>query len=75
MKANCPVCKAVSALVILGALNWGAVGFFEYNFVTQVLGDATTAARAIYGLIGVAGVIQVLRGVKKGCPVCAKNSK
>lgn len=72
MKANCPVCKAVGALVILGALNWGLVGIFQFNLVTRFLGDMTTATRAVYGLIGIAGLIKIL-AIAKGCPACKKG--
>ncbi len=72
MKANCPVCKLVGALVIIGALNWGLVGILQFNLVTRLLGDMTTASRAVYSLIGVAGVIKLLAALK-GCPACAKS--
>ena len=46
----------VFVLVIVGALNWGFVGFFNFNFVDQIFGNMEMVARVIYDLVGVAGV-------------------
>lgn len=67
---NCAVCKIVGILVILGALNWGLVGFFQMDLVERCLGAMTMPARVVYGLIGIAGVLKLLSCVK-GCP-CTK---
>lgn len=44
------------ALVITGAIVWGIVGFFNYNIVGALFGDASILARIIYSLVGIAGV-------------------
>ena len=49
------------ALVVIGALNWGLVGFFDWNLVTAVLGDMTTASRVVYDLVGVAGLAMLIK--------------
>lgn len=71
MKQNCFVCKLVGGLVIIGALNWGAVGFFQIDLVARFLGEMTTASRAVYGLVGIAGVIKLISFLKD-CPACKK---
>ncbi len=44
-------------LVIIGALNWGLVGFFDFNLVTTVFnGSLSFVARIIFALIGLAGL-------------------
>ena len=43
-------------LVIIGALNWGLVGFFSYDLVAAIFGDATTMARIVYSLVGLSGL-------------------
>lgn len=43
-------------LVIIGALNWGLVGFFEYNLVDGIFGAGSVVARIIYALVGIAGI-------------------
>lgn len=44
------------ALIIIGGLNWGLVGFFEYNFVDGLLGEGSVVSRVVYGLVGVAAL-------------------
>ena len=44
----------VLLLVIIGGLNWGLVGFFDFNVVGAVFGD--TAARVIYVIVGLAAI-------------------
>ena len=44
-------------LVIIGALNWGLWGFFQFDFVAWFSGGNTTGlARVIYSLVGLAGI-------------------
>lgn len=47
-------------LVVVGALNWGLVGFFQFNLVAAILGDMTFLARAVYGLVGIAAVYMAI---------------
>jgi hypothetical protein len=44
------------ALVIIGAVNWGLIGFFRFNLVTFLFGDMTLASRIVYGVVGIAGL-------------------
>lgn len=46
-------------LVIVGALNWGLVGIFEYNLVDEIFGAGSTAARTVYGLVGFGGLFMI----------------
>ena len=71
-KSCCGVCKIVGLLVAIGAINWGLVGIFQMDLVEKLLGAMTPAARAVYGLIGVAGVLKVL-SIFKCCP-CQKGN-
>ncbi|MBS6564236.1 MAG: DUF378 domain-containing protein [Selenomonadales bacterium] len=44
-------------LVIIGALNWLCVGIFQFDFVAWICsGAATTWARIIYSIVGIAGL-------------------
>jgi hypothetical protein len=45
--------KVLAALVIIGALNWGLLGFFQYNLVASLLGGSS---QVLYILVGLAGV-------------------
>jgi len=49
--------KLALVLVIIGALNWGGVGFFGFDCVAFLFGGQTgTVARIIYALVGIAGL-------------------
>ena len=43
-------------LVLVGALNWGLVGLFNYNLVEGLLGLFPTVVKLVYLLVGVAGL-------------------
>ena len=43
-------------LVLVGAINWGLVGFFSFDLVCVIFGDMTLISRIIYALIGIAGL-------------------
>lgn len=44
-------------LVIVGAVNWGLVGAFEFNLVSFLFGPGTLFSRIIYSLVGISGLI------------------
>lgn len=49
--------KIALILLVVGALNWGGVGFFGFDCVAFLFGGQTGAiSRIIYGLVGVAGL-------------------
>ena len=48
------------ALVIIGAINWGLIGFFDFNLVTSLFKDSSMIARIIYSIVGVCGIINIL---------------
>ncbi len=51
--------KVALVFSIIGAINWGLIGFFDFNLVTAIFGDMTTFARIIYAIIGIAGIINI----------------
>jgi len=53
-------------LVIVGGLNWGLVGFFDYDLVASIFGDATTVTRIVYDLVGLSGLYLVFVVSKLG---------
>ena len=65
----CVVCKLVTLLAGLGALNWGLLALFQLDLVTKVFGGMTTASKAVYVLIGVAGAMKLVSLFVK-CPCC-----
>ena len=42
-------------LIIIGGLNWGLVGFFNYNLVSSLLGEGT-ATKIVYDIVGIAAL-------------------
>jgi uncharacterized membrane protein YuzA (DUF378 family) len=47
----------VLLLVVIGAINWGLVGFFQINVVSLIFGgNAAIISRVIYALVGLAGL-------------------
>ena len=45
------------ALVIIGALNWGAVGLFGFDLVAFICGgQMAVISRIVYSLVGIAGL-------------------
>jgi len=45
-------------LTIIGAINWGLIGFFNFNLVEAIFGDSLLE-RIIYSLVGIAGLINL----------------
>ena len=44
-------------LVIIGALNWGSIGIFQYDIVAAIFGGQTAIiARIVYSLVAIAGI-------------------
>jgi uncharacterized membrane protein YuzA (DUF378 family) len=43
-------------LVVIGAVNWGLIGFFQFDLVAALFGQMTVFSRVIYAIIGIAGL-------------------
>jgi len=46
-------------LVVIGAINWGLIGFFRYDLVASIFGDFSGLTRTIYALVGIAGLYAI----------------
>jgi uncharacterized protein len=46
-------------LVIVGGLNWGLVGLFDFDLVAAIFGGGSALSRIVYVLVGVSAVWQV----------------
>jgi len=44
------------SLVVIGAINWGLIGFFSFDLVRFIFGDMTLISRIVYALVGVSGL-------------------
>ena len=54
-----------AVLLVVGGLNWGLVAVAEFDLVATLVGldfgETNAASRAIYGLVGLAAVYQVVQ--------------
>ena len=49
--------KIALLLVIIGAVNWGLIGIFQFDLVASIFGgQAAVISRIIYTLVGAAGL-------------------
>lgn len=46
-------------LVIIGAINWGLIGFFSFDLVAALFGTMSAFTRVIYALVGIAGLYAI----------------
>lgn len=53
--------KVSMILLVIGGLNWGLVGFFEYDLVAEIFGAGESLSRIIYALVGIAAVYTVYK--------------
>ncbi|GIO09322.1 DUF378 domain-containing protein [Brevibacillus reuszeri] len=52
--------KLALILVIVGALNWGLIGLFQFDLVATLFGGADSLiSRIVYTLVGLAGIYAI----------------
>ena len=51
-------CTALT-ISIIGAINWGLIGFFDFNLVAFLFGSMTWLSRIIYAIVGLCGLYLV----------------
>lgn len=61
-------------LVIVGALNWGLIGLFNFNLVMAILGSAPMIERVVYILVGISAAY-ILITHKGDCKICSMPGK
>ncbi|MSR77661.1 MAG: DUF378 domain-containing protein [Candidatus Omnitrophica bacterium] len=67
---KCVVCKLVTFLAGVGALNWLLVSYANMNLVTALLSGIPHGVKAAYTLIGISGLITIISLIKS-CPCCS----
>lgn len=60
-----PVNVIALVLIIVGGLNWGLVGLFNFDLVATIFGDMSLISRVVYSLVGVAAVYTVFPAFKR----------
>lgn len=43
-------------IAIIGAINWGLIGFFSFDLVAWICGNMSWLSRVIYALVGLSGL-------------------
>jgi uncharacterized protein len=66
MRKGCHGHMLAGLLVLVGAINWGLIGAFEFNLVEMLLGAWPMVERIVYVLVGLSAILMVV-----GCP-CKK---
>lgn len=51
--------KIAQILLIVGGLNWGLVGLFEFDLVAALFGDMSALSRIVYVLVGISALIAI----------------
>jgi uncharacterized protein len=57
--------KIFLVIAIIGAVNWGLIGFFNWNLVDAIFGggsaeETSGVSRVVYAVVGLAGLIALL---------------
>ena len=48
--------KIALVLIIIGAINWGLIGFFQFDLVATLFGNMSALSRIVYALVGISGL-------------------
>ena len=51
--------KICLVLTIIGAINWGLVGLFDFNLVSTLFKGSTALQNIIYVIVGVSGLVNI----------------
>lgn len=51
--------KTALVVTIIGAINWGLIGLFDFNLVAAIFGDDTIFSKIIYILVGICGLLNI----------------
>lgn len=46
-------------LLVIGGLNWGLVGFLNFDLVSSIFGVMTTMTRGVYAIVGISALYSI----------------
>ncbi len=49
----------IGVLLVVGGLNWGLVGLFNFDLVATIFGNMSVLSRIVYAVVGVAAIYQL----------------
>ena len=67
----------VAVLLVIGGLNWGLVGFFQFDLVASIFGGQSAAiSRIVYTLVGLSALYQTiqLKAIQKRWHVAERSA-
>ncbi len=53
------ILKICLTFVIIGAINWGLVGLFDFNLVDYLFGEGSLLSRIIYVIVAISGIVDI----------------
>lgn len=59
-----PINTIAMILLVVGGLNWGLVGAFDFNLVDAIFGSMETVERIIYVLVGLSAILVAFGSMK-----------
>lgn len=51
--------KVLLVITIIGALNWGLIGIFNFDLVAYIFGNASFFSRVVYTVVGICGIVNI----------------
>ena len=51
--------KICLVFTIIGAVNWGLIGLFDFNLVTAIFEEGSMMVKIIYTLVGISGLVDI----------------
>ncbi|HLB60157.1 MAG TPA: DUF378 domain-containing protein [Patescibacteria group bacterium] len=59
-------------LAMIGAVNWGLIGLFDFNLVTRIFGGYPSFVSLIYLLVGVSAIYLIATHASN-CMLCTER--
>jgi len=50
----------IAVLLVVGGLNWGLVGLFNFDLVATLLGQMSALSRIVYAVVGISAIYYLL---------------
>lgn len=57
--------KILALVCLIGALNWGLVGFFGFDLIAALFGPMTLISRLIYALVGISAILLIILSIRQ----------
>ena len=51
--------KILLVITIIGAVNWGLIGLFDFDLVAFIFGNMTLLSRIVYTVVAVCGLVNI----------------